>query len=122
MKAYNRMVASFEKLNTPRIKEIGKLETNNFTRSRKMPFEDLALYILSQKGKTITMEINNYFKERNKREDRVTKQNFCKQRCNLNPEVFIASSAKASQRPLGVTRMVSILKTMNFIPLHILLK
>jgi hypothetical protein len=88
MEAYNRMIASFEKLNTPRIKEIGKIETNNFTRNRKMPFEDLALYILSQKGKTITMEINNYFKERNKREDRVTKQNFCKQRCHLNPEVF----------------------------------
>jgi hypothetical protein len=28
---------------------------------------------------------------------------------------YVASSAKASQRPLGVTRMVSRLKTMNII-------
>lgn len=86
--AYDRVTETFEKLNSPRIKELGKLKTNNFTRNRKMPFQDLSLYILSQKGKTIAMEINNYFKEIDKREDRVTKQNFCKQRCNLNPEVF----------------------------------
>jgi hypothetical protein len=54
-----------------------------------MPFNDIVRYILSQKGKTTTMEINNYFKEVNKREDRVTKQDFCKQRCRLNPKVFI---------------------------------
>lgn len=89
MKAYNRMIETFEKLNTNRIKEIGKLKDSDFTRNRKMPFEDLTLYILNQKGKTITMEINNYFKEINKRENRVSKQNFCKQRCKLNPEVFI---------------------------------
>lgn len=87
-KAYNRMIDTFKKLRTPRIKEIGKLESMHFTRNRKMPFDDLALYLLSQKGKTTAMEINNYFKEINKREDRVTKQNFSKQRCNLNPEVF----------------------------------
>lgn len=86
--AYNRMIETFEKLNTQRIKEIGKLKINNFTRTRKMPFEDLVLCILSQKGKTIAMELNEYFKEINERDNRVTKQNFCKQRCNLNPEVF----------------------------------
>lgn len=89
MKAYDRMTETFEKLKTNRIKEIGKLEDKDFTRNRKMPFEDISRYILSKKGKTTTMEINNYFKEIDKREDRVTKQAFCKQRLKLNPKVFV---------------------------------
>lgn len=89
MKAYDRILETFQKLDTPRIKQVGRLENKDFTRDRKMPFNDIMRYILSQKGKTTTMEINNYFKEINKREDRVTKQAFCKQRCRLNPKVFI---------------------------------
>lgn len=89
MKAYDRMTETFEKLKTNRIKEIGKVEDKDFTRNRKMPFEDISRYILSKKGKTTTMEINNYFKEMDKREDRVTKQAFCKQRLKLNPKVFV---------------------------------
>jgi hypothetical protein len=44
---------------------------------------------LARKGKTLSMEINNYFKDAAKREDRVSKQAFSKQRMNLNPEVFV---------------------------------
>lgn len=54
-----------------------------------MQFKDILRYILGQKVKHITMEINNYFKEIIRREARVTKQDFCKQRCGLNPETFI---------------------------------
>lgn len=89
MKAYDRILETFEKLDNNKIKEIGRLESKDFSRERKMPFKDVLRYILSQKGKTISMEINNYFKEINRREARVTKQAFCKQRCRLNPEVFI---------------------------------
>jgi len=89
MKAYDRILETFQKLDTSRIKQVGRLENKDFTRDRKMPFNDIMRYILSQKGKTTTMEINNYFKEVNKRQDRVTKQAFCKQRCRLNPKVFI---------------------------------
>ncbi|WP_270568088.1 IS4 family transposase [Clostridium beijerinckii] len=89
MKAYDRILETFQKLDTSRIKQVGRLENKDFTRDRKMPFNDIMRYILSQKGKTTTMEINNYFKEINKREDRVNKQAFCKQRCRLNPKVFI---------------------------------
>jgi CHASE3 domain sensor protein len=81
MNAYDRILETFEKLDTPRIKEIGKLESKDFSRNKKMPFNDITRYILSQKGKTIAMEINNYFKEVNKRENCATKQAFCKQRC-----------------------------------------
>jgi CHASE3 domain sensor protein len=77
MKAYERILETFEKFTTERIKEIGRLEKKDFIRERKMPFADILRYILSQKGKTITMEINNYFKEVNRRENRVTKQAFC---------------------------------------------
>ncbi|MGO1469457.1 MAG: IS4 family transposase [Tissierella sp.] len=79
---------TFEKLNTKRIRNIGKIFDSDFTRNRKMPFNDLIRCILNKEGKTTTMEINNYFKKVNKREQRVSKQAFSKQRCKLNPEVF----------------------------------
>lgn len=88
MKAYDRMIKTFKKFDIDRIKEIGRIQKKDFTRERKMPFKDILRYIISQKGKTIAMEINNYYKEINKRDERVTKQAFCKQRCRLNPEVF----------------------------------
>ena len=89
MIAYDRILDAFENIKTPRIKTIGKLNEVSFTRNRKMPFEDLTRFILAKKGKTTTMELNNYFKEIEKRENTVSKQAFSKQRLNLNPEVFI---------------------------------
>jgi len=89
MIAYDRILETFENIKTPRIKTIGKLNEVSFTRNRKMPFEDLTRFILAKKGKTTTMELNNYFKEIEKRENTVSKQAFSKQRQNLNPEVFI---------------------------------
>lgn len=89
MIAYDRILDAFENIRTPRMKTIGKLNEVSFTRNRKMPFEDLTRFILAKKGKTTTMELNNYFKEIAKRENTVSKQAFSKQRLNLNPEVFI---------------------------------
>lgn len=89
MIAYDRILETFENIKTPRIKTIGKLNEVSFTRNRKMPFEDLTRFILAKKGKTTTMELNNYFKEIEKRENTVSKQAFSKQRRNLNPKVFI---------------------------------
>jgi len=87
-KPYDRITITFEKLNTVRIKNIGKMSKSDFSRDRKMPFSDIIRCILNKRGKTTTMEINNYFKEIDKREQRVSKQAFCKQRCKLNPKVF----------------------------------
>lgn len=89
MIAYDRILETFENIKTPRIKTLGKLNEMSFTRNRKMPFEDLTKFILAKKGKTTTMELNNYFKEIEKRENTVSKQAFSKQRQNLNPEVFV---------------------------------
>jgi hypothetical protein len=89
MISYDRILETFENIKTPRIKIIGKLNEMSFTRNRKMPFEDLTRFILAKKGKTTTVELNNYFKEIEKRENTVSKQAFSKQRRNLNPEVFV---------------------------------
>lgn len=87
-KSYNRITMTFQKLNTERLRNIGRISNSDFTRNRKMPYNDLLRLILNKEGKTTTMEINNFFKKTNKREQRVSKQAFSKQRCKLNPEVF----------------------------------
>lgn len=40
-KPYDRITILFEKLNTIRIKNIGKMSDSDFTRNRKMPFNDM---------------------------------------------------------------------------------
>ena len=89
MTAHDRMINTFIDINTEGIKNIGKLNNKSFTRNRKMPFNEFIRFILMKKGKTTTMELNNYFKEIHKKENTVTKQSFSKQRKNLNPQVFV---------------------------------
>ncbi|MGL5417339.1 MAG: hypothetical protein ACRDAU_16850, partial [Clostridium sp.] len=71
------------------IKEFARINKTSFTRNRKMCYEDFMLLLLSRKGLTTTMELNNFFKDQDRREDIVSKQAFSKQRNNLNPEVFV---------------------------------
>lgn len=71
------------------IKEFARINKNSFTRNRKMCYEDFMLLLLGRKGLTTTMELNNFFKDQDRREDIVSKQAFSKQRNNLNPEVFV---------------------------------
>jgi hypothetical protein len=84
-----KILETFENIKTPKIKTIEKLSEVAFTTNGNMPFEDLARFILEKEGKTTMMELNNYFKEIDKRENTVSKQAFSKQRRNLNPKVFI---------------------------------
>ena len=37
--SYNRIIEIFEKLKSQKMKEIGRLTPNAFTRKRKLPFE-----------------------------------------------------------------------------------
>lgn len=87
---YDRIKSVFKDIKTPNIKNIAKITSNVFTRNRKMSYEDFMLILLSRRGTTTTMELNNYFRNQDRRDDIVTKQAFSKQRYNLNPEVFIA--------------------------------
>ncbi|SNT31702.1 Transposase DDE domain-containing protein [Anaerovirgula multivorans] len=89
MKSNDRINLSLSKLGSQRIHNIARLSDEAFTRKRKMPLQDMLTFTLTQKGKTLSMEINNYFKDINKRENRITKQAFSKQRMKLNPEVFV---------------------------------
>ncbi|MBU3131942.1 IS4 family transposase [Clostridium gasigenes] len=77
---YDRIRMAFKDIKTPDMKNI----------ARKMSYEDFMLVLLSRRGTTTTMELNNFFKEQDRRENIVSKQAFSKQRCNLNPGVFIA--------------------------------
>lgn len=48
----------------------------------------MLLYLLSKKGLTSTMELRHYFKEVNRLEETVSKQNYFKRLQQLNPKVF----------------------------------
>jgi CHASE3 domain sensor protein len=91
-----QMISSSKRINNTismlgndRIHNIARLNEKAFTRNRQMTIQDILMINLARKGKTLSMEINNYFKDAAKREDRVSKQAFSKQRMNLNPEVFV---------------------------------
>lgn len=51
-----------------------------------MSFVDIILFILNNKGKTLTIELNDYMEKQGK--EHITKQAFSKQRQNINPEIF----------------------------------
>lgn len=89
VKKHERIMLVFKEIQTGETKKIGQLKKQAFTRNRKLNFEDLMKYIICRKGLTTTMEIDNYYKNIGKKDDAVTKQAFCKQRLNLNPEVFV---------------------------------
>lgn len=86
--SYNRIIELFAKLKSQKMKEIGRLTSKDFTRRRKMSFEDLGLCILNKKGLTLNMELENFFDKKNDFENTISKQNFSKQRKKLNPELF----------------------------------
>lgn len=86
--SYDRIVDVFDKLKDKKLKEVGRINENVFTRNRTMPFEDLSLCILSKKGLTLSMELEQFFDKKNNFDNTVSKQAFSKQRMNLNPELF----------------------------------
>ena len=78
--AFERVQNNFKRIDLEWIKELGRISKSDFTRQRKMYFEDLVRIILNKKGRTTTMEINDYYKKINKRDSRISKQAFSKQR------------------------------------------
>lgn len=89
---------SYERINKSirNIKEKSEENTkykNNviaFTRNRKMNFTDFIWYLTYQKGRTTSMELDEYLKNKNGTyEISISKQGFSKQRKNLKPEIFI---------------------------------
>lgn len=67
-----------------------KEKESSFTRKRKMDFKDLVWYLTIQKGKTTSMELDEYLKNKTDTyEISISKQAFSKQRQNMKPLIFI---------------------------------
>lgn len=59
-----------------------------FTRTRKMPLEDLLQTMINRKGLTLTLEIRNYMNAAHPGEQ-ISKPGYLKQRMKLNPDAFL---------------------------------
>lgn len=67
-----------------------KTDKTKFTRDRKLKQEDFVWYLTMQKGRTTSMELDEYLKGKNGNyEIGISKQAFSKQRQYLKPEIFI---------------------------------
>ena len=61
-----------------------------FVRKRKMEFTDFVWYLIMQKGRTTSMELDEYLKNKNGTyEISISKQAFSKQRKNLINNLYI---------------------------------
>lgn len=67
-----------------------KNNSKAFVRERKMSFTDYVWYLIMQKGRTTSMELDEYLKNKNGTyKISISKQAFSKQRQYLKPEIFI---------------------------------
>ena len=88
---YRRIKRSIQNIkNKSKINIDYKITENSFTRNRKMNFEDFIWYLTLQKGRTTSMELDEYLKCKNDTyKISISKQAFSKQRLNLKPQIFI---------------------------------
>lgn len=86
---YQRLNESIEEIRRKNSSNY-KNSINAFVRNRKMNFTDYVWYLTMQKGRTTSMELDEYLKNKNGTyEISISKQAFSKQRQNLNPQIFI---------------------------------
>lgn len=70
-----------EKLSDPALAERArKINSNTFSRNRKMPLKDILLCCLSKKGLTTTLELRNYFIQKDVPSMKMSKQGYLQQR------------------------------------------
>lgn len=84
--AISRLNYDYEQVKTPEFNESSKTETNAFTRNRKMPFTNLFSFVLCNKGRSLAVELMDYFTTR--KTESVSKAAFSKQRLKLNPKAY----------------------------------
>jgi len=80
----------FAEIHSEQIRGLSRIPGNNssWSRQRKMPLHDILTCTLARKGLSTVMEIRQYFQTAEKMEQTVSKQDYLKQRQQLNPEVF----------------------------------
>ena len=88
--ANERIKELAKEIESGQIKEKARKAGNlsSWTRERKMPLYDILICILGKKGLSTVIEISQYFQGAGKEEQAVSKQDYQKQRQQLNPEVF----------------------------------
>lgn len=87
--SYQRINKSIREIKRKDSKEY-KSNENSFVRKSKMEFTDYVWYLIMQKGRTTSMELDEYLKSKNGTyEISISKQAFSKQRQNLKPQIFI---------------------------------
>ncbi len=87
MEAYEKINELTNKINEERTLIKGRRSLKDFTRSRKIHFEDLIFFTLNKRGMSLKMEMNTFAENTGKMED-VSKSAICQQRKKLNPIVF----------------------------------
>jgi len=88
--AYKRISESLGTIREKCKNRIYKTESVKFTRKRKLTQVDMVWYLTMQKGRTASIELDSYFREKSGGyEIDITKQAFSKQRQHLKPEIFI---------------------------------
>ena len=87
-KRINKSVKDIKEKNNQ--KEKYKNNSKVFVRERKMSFTDYVWYLIMQKGRTTSMELDEYLKNKNGTyKISISKQAFSKQRQYLKPQIFI---------------------------------
>lgn len=76
------------KIESTNFMEKSRVNTNDFTRSRKLPFCFLIYFMFNSVKQTLQKELTNFISHFTKYES-ITKSAFCQQRLKLKPEAFI---------------------------------
>lgn len=69
-------------------KENYRISKKDFTRNRKLPFENVVLFMLRLLRKTIQIELNNFLKELSSSTKSITSSAFVQSRKKLKPDLF----------------------------------
>ena len=87
----SRIKQLFMEINSYWIKTTARLNegSGSWTRRRKMPLSDIINCTLGKKGLSTAIELRQFSRAAGKAEQQVSKQDYLKQRQNLNPQAFI---------------------------------
>lgn len=88
MIVYNKIGRQIRNLNVKEYIESARGNKKRFVRKRKMDLKKMIVFILSKKGMTLNMEIENFKGLMSTELPNITESAICQQRRNLNPKIF----------------------------------
>ena len=86
----NRIMNVLSRMDNKEFQKEYLIKDSAFSRegSQKMSFEDMAMFVLSNTGKTLSLEILKYFNDTGNAGNTITKQALSKQRENIKSQLF----------------------------------